>query len=500
MTITKPSPLARRAAVILAAAGASLALASTAHAGSVVLWACHGPEGQALESGPLMTNDSGTGFTTTYGGGCGAASVALADGGALATFEPAGSPPPAESAAGWRILVPTGTTLTAVGLERATLGFGTPLPGDALEYTASVPGETLESASPQSGPLAGGASFAASGDELDLQVACDAAPGSSCAEPDGPPGLQLSALALTVTDPDPPRAAVAGVESPVAGPLPLMLTATDDGLGLASATATLDGQAVASASFGGGSCAALASPDSAINLALGADCPSSVSAVPLTVSTANVPDGPHHLVVTVTDIAGNSTTAVDQTIDVLNHLTVPGSTAFLSVGTGGSSATPSGPGSHGVGASSGSSPATSSRPACASPRITAVLAGHPLRLSGQGVPVLWRYTRYLFTGRLTCVKNHKTVGAPDNTIADIQSVIATRVRVRVKSHGKTAIRTRIKDTIVDRTGVATYRGGIFRVLLHPWTTRTIDFSYGSRTSSTLVKIFVVVTPNARRRL
>jgi len=100
---------------------------------------------------------------------------------------------------------------------------------------------------------------------------------------------------------------------------------------------------------------------------------------------------------------------------------------------------------------------------------------------------------------VTCVKNHRTVGAPDNTIADIESVIAERVRVRVKSHGKTIVTSRIKDRVVDRTGVATYREGIFRVLLHPWTTRTIYFSYGSRTSKTLVKIYVVVTPNARRR-
>jgi len=496
MTTIRPSAVVRFAAAVCATTGVSLALVVPAHAGDVALWACHGPEGQPLGSEPLVSNDSGTGFTMTYGGGCDD-DGGVADGGALATFAPAGSAAPPDAAAGWRVVVPTGTTLAGVALDRSTLGFDVPQPGDDLSYTASVPGTVLESASLANGTgLTGAASFSASGDEVDLELSCGAEPGSSCAQPAGSVGLELSSLALTVSDPEPPHVAVGGVDSPVSGPIPLLITASDDGLGLASAAAMVDGQTVATTTFGGANCAPLASGGSVLNLPLDADCPSSVNEVPLTVSTANIPDGKHQLVVTVTDIAGNTTTAVDQTITVLNHLTLPGSTAFLSVGTGGAPTTTtsgSGPGSSGVGPSSTNVPA-----ACPSPRITAVLAGHPLRMSSHGVPVLWQGTRYLFTGRLTCVKNHRLVGVADNTITDIQSVIAERVRVRVRAHGRTRVTTRVEDRVVDRTGAATYRDGLFRVLLHPRSTRTIEFFYGTHTSKTLAKIFVIVTPNAPR--
>ncbi len=499
MTTIRLSAFVRLAAAICATTGTSLALVEPAHAGSVVLWVCHGPEGQPLGAAPLMSNDSGLGFTMTYGDGCDGAGD-LADGGALANFAPPGSAVPADSAAGWRVTVPIGTTLTGVALERATLGFGVAQPGDDFTYTASVPGTVLESASlaDGTGPLTGAASFTTSGDEVDLELSCAAVPGASCAEPADPVGLELSSLGLTVTDSQPPHVAVAGVDSPVAGPLPLMVTATDGGLGLASATATLDGQAVASATFDGGNCSPLAAGNGETNLPLDADCPTSVADVPLTVATANVPDGQHQLVVTVTDVAGNTTTAVNEAITVRNHITVAPSTVLLAVGNGGSPGQTVGPGGSGV--LSSSSPSSSTAAArCPSPRISAVLAGRPLRVSAHGVPVLWKGTRYLFTGRLTCVRNHRVVGAPDNTFGDIESVIAERVRVRIISHGRTRVGTRIEYRDVDRTGIATYHGGIFRVLLHAFSTRTYEFFYGTNKSRTLAKIFVIVTPHAYPR-
>ena len=501
MTTIRLSTVVRLAASVGAAAAVSLTLAGPANAGSVVLWVCHGPEGQPLGAGPLMSNDSGTGFTMTYGGGCDAEG-GLADGGALATFDPPASPAPSNAAAGWRVDVPIGTTLAGVSLDRATLGFGTQLPGDDFSYTASVPGTVLETASlaQGTGPLSGAVSFATSGNEVDLELSCGAAPGASCAQPPGSVGLELSSLGLTVTDSEPPLVAVSGVDSPVSGPLPLLVTATDGGLGLASATATLDGQTVASVTFGGASCAPLASGDGEMNLPLGADCPSAVTNVPLTVSTSNVPDGPHQLVVTVTDIAGNATTAVDESIIVRNHITVPGSTVLLGVGNGGSPAKVTGPGGSGVLPSSTTVPAI-----CASPRITAALAGRPLRWAPHRVPVLWRGTRYLFTGRLTCVKNRRRVGAPDGTVGWIESVIATRERTKVTAHGRTRVETKTKYEFVDRTGVATLGNGHFRVLLHPFSTRTIVFFYGANKSGllaksqTLAKLYVIVTPHAYSR-
>jgi hypothetical protein len=272
------------------------------------------------------------------------------------------------------------------------------------------------------------------------------------------------------------------VADPVTGPLPLTVTAIDDGLGLESATATVDGQVAASVQFGGSSCAPLAGPAGELDLPLAEDCPPTATKVPLTVATDNLSDGPHHLTVTVTDAAGNTTTAVDQTVTVSNHPDIPGSSTLLAIGSGpppsGSSSTNSTGGGSGSGNSTGSTGVAGQtkkvkQVACASPRLTARLRSTPVRRTPHGTPVLWRGTRYLFVGRLTCVVKGKRVGAHFGVVVVIDS--------------------RVGRKLVPRTGAAVYRDGHYRVLLHPRSSRLIEFYYGNGKARRIVRIRVLVT-------
>jgi hypothetical protein len=474
-----PSPFSKTVLTACATGVAAIALAAPApaRAGNVTLWACHGPGGQPLGTGPLIENSSGDGVATGYGSACSVQIGSLADGGLAAGF---GRPDPlGGSAAGWRVEVPAGTTLTSVGLDRATAGFGAePQSSDRQLYEASTSAGVLESSS-----LADATDVARSGavmfpaspaEDVTFGVTCGAPLGGRCAAPSsGTVGVQVSSIALGVSDDGPPAVAVGGISDPAGDPLPVAITATDPGLGLESATAGLDGQAGARTQLGGPNCAPLAGGPAGINLELDADCPEFVNNVPLTLRTAGVGDGSHSLTVTVTDAAGNTTT-VQQQVTVRNHVVVPGSSVILSVGSGGQLPGTSSSQSGGVGSGPGPTSAV-----CAAPQLSAVLASTPLGISPGGRAVLWAGTRYLFTGRLTCVRNNHRVGAPTNTVVDIRSVIGRR--------------------IVPRTEVAVYAHGEFRVLLHPRTTRIIEFRVGAPSVRRQVSIAVVVTQHRGSR-
>jgi hypothetical protein len=471
--LSDPAP-SLLAAFVAAAVALALALsAPSALAGEVTLWVCHGPTGQPLGAGPLIPNSSGDGVYTSYGTGCDGQAARLVDGGLLAEF--ARPDPAAGSSADWRVSVPAGTTLDSVALDRMTSGFGgPPQPGDPLIYQVSTSTGGLESTSLGDGtdvPLSGSAEFpAASGEDVSFGVSCGATAAARCAASSvGPVSVKASSLALTVTDDAAPDVAVGGVSDPSAGVLPVSLTATDHGLGLESATATLAGEPPVTIDLGGPSCAPISSSTTAINLPLGADCPTYVTGVPLNLSTTGVADGPHSVTVTVTDVAGNTTTVVDETT-VRNHLLVPGSSVLLAVGSGGQL-----PGTTGGTGGKGSSPAGTTLQLCVSPQLSVALASTPLRVSPGGRAVLWAGTRYLFTGRLTCVSKGRRVGAPTNTVVDIRSVVGRRK--------------------VPRTGVAVYAQGRFRVLLHPRSTRTIEFRVGVGAAVRQVSLHVIVRPH-----
>jgi hypothetical protein len=237
--------------------------------------------------------------------------------------------------------------------------------------------------------------------------------------------------------------AVGGVASPVTGVLNLSLDATDAELGLSGATVTLDGVTVATRSgytaatasfgapcvppvpFGEGGGAMTGSPSEA-------SCPTVVTDVALAVDTSSVSDGPHQLEVTVTDGAGAVTTLVDRTITVANTQAVQPSSVTLALGSGASHASGAGASPAGAGGSGGAGGvlgSTSRRSACASPRLSMVLAQRPLRISPHGLVVLRAHRRYRYTGHLTCLLRGKRVAAAAHTVVQMIDHVGRRTVV-----------------------------------------------------------------------
>jgi hypothetical protein len=461
----------------LAAVVAPLLVAAPAGAAPVTLWGCHGPAGQALGTAPFTATATGDGVSDLVGGGCGSA---LGDGGLRAAFTR--PDPAAGSAAGWRAELPAGVAVSAVRLVRRTSGFGgAPVPGGGQRYAAATAGGVLESSSVEDGTnaaLDGTAVFqAAGGGFVSAGVSCAAA--DRCAAPSATPvGVDVDALAVTADDGDAPRGAVGGIVTPASGTVTLSVRATDAGVGLARAEATLDGAVVAAAPLGGTGCTDLSPDDAAVDLPLGGGCPAAVTDLQLPIPTPTIADGAHRLRVTVTDAAGNAAVIADQDFTINNTPPDRESTALLTLGTAGT--TPAGGGSAGGAAGggdtvsgAGGAATGAGTAACAAPRLSVFLKDKPLRVT-RGVPVLRRNGRYRFTGTLTCVVRGHRVRAPSGIGVSVYSTLGGRT--------------------YRKSGVATRSGGALTAILAYPSARVIEFRY----MSARVRIRIAVAKRAAR--
>ena len=144
------------------------------------------------------------------------------------------------------------------------------------------------------------------------------------------------------------------------------------------------------------------------------------------------------VVVTATNTAG-TTTATSGPTAIRRK---PTATAVIGVGSGpsGGSTLP-GPG-----------PAV----ACASPAMTARLIDRPVRTTKGRVPVLRSGARYLFQGRLTCLRAGRRVAAPNDTVIQIRLNRGKSLRVL--------------------SGTTTRRG-TFRVILRFYRATSVTFRY-----------------------
>jgi hypothetical protein len=471
--------------IVCATASLSASMVATASAADAVLWACHGPGGQALGVPPLVAASSGDGVVGSYGTGCSAPVGALADGGLRAAFtrpDPSGL-----SQASWRVDVPNGVTLQAARLARRTSGFGgAPVLGGGESYVADTSAGPLEDTSVEDGSnvaLDGTLdSDPASGGYVRFGVTCTKGPAARCSSPSSTPiAVEAGSIALRVSDSEAPRGALGGLSSPAAGTLALSLFATDAGLGLASVQATLDGALVAVADLGGASCAELSPQDSQIDLAAGEACPASVANAPLAVDLTQVPDGPHELIVTLRDAAGNAVTIADEQIVVANTVPQRSSQVTLAIGSG-DTTTPGGGDNGGGGGTmpgGGDSGATPGPP-CRKPRLTMSLRSKPLRRF-RGVPVLVRNRAYRYGGRLTCVVAGKRVSATRGTVVEILNVIGRKIAVK--------------------NGVAVRKQGAITVLLRYPSSRIVRFRHRS-VDGTVVRVNIRIAvphPIVRRR-
>jgi hypothetical protein len=443
----------------IAAIAATVAyLPASASAASVALWACHGPGGEPLGSAPFSSTASGDGRATGYGNGC---EGPAGTGGLTATFsrpDPAGG-----SVAAWRLDVPSGVVLGEVRIVRATSGFGgTQVSGDPQMYEAATSSTMLELAAldqPSDVPLGGELSVSGvTGRFVRVGVRCEVLGGQRCAAPPeagATVGVEVSSVALGVLDGSPPVGAVEGVRSPVESgeTIMLLLEASDTGLGLAGAEASIDGRRAAFARLGAGACPEHPASDASVDLPLGVTgCPKSVSNVPLAVSWRGVPVGSHRLRVTVTDAAGNTTTLVDRTIEVRSPPPAGSNTVTIGIcshtvfggcapGGGPPGGGPPGEGSGGGGSGGGQGGKggvqgiTSSAEVCRSPMLSMRLVSKPLRrvrAHRRRIPVLRAGRRYRYRGRLTCLPAgaHRRVSAPTGTVVKVLYKIGRR---RVKA-------------------------------------------------------------------
>lgn len=269
--------------------------------------------------------------------------------------------------------------------------------------------------------------------------------------------LVAVAMSLAVApDTVPPNGAVGGVTSYAAGTMQLSVQATDAGLGLSRAAATLDGSHAVGARFGDGTC--VETPDEAA----GTGCPA-VGSVTLALPTTGVADGPHRLAVTALDAAGNVAVLEDRTITVANTPPPQHSTVTVTVGSGATTnPPPAGGGNHGGVAGE------DEESGCRSPRLSVSLAQPPLRIRG-GVPVLAAGRLYRFTGRLTCrIAGHRR-SAPRGTRVELRSVVRGHVastrRLTVGRRGRIAVRLAPRSSRVLVFRVRARSGAVVRVRL-----------------------------------
>jgi hypothetical protein len=460
----------KRVSVIGVAFAAFTIPVATASAGDVWLWACHGPGGQALPN--LGTKaDPGAGGSCQVDNGADSDALHLnAASGLTRSFQ-----------------VPSQVTLGAIDLGRTTALTA----GQTYTASTTTPTTVFETLDGAAAPLTGSKTADASGTQFDLAV-----------KGAGAGGVDVSHIAMKVTDAKAPTGAVGGWRSPASdlvdkahpedpAALRLNVQASDVGVGLKSATAYLDGVAVASGNFGDASCVELSSDSAQIDLPYGAvgqndnvDTGAPVGCLnrgelTLLVKTAAVADGPNHTItVTATDWAGNTTKLMDNVkTEVLNHVDLGKSSQELSIGTSGTT-TPNANANNNSGGSN--SAAGNAAQVCRSPRLSISLAQKPMRIS-NGQPVLQYGKRYRFNGRLTCVTNGKRKSAPKRARVDITNKIGKKT--------------------YEKAGTTVRDKGRLTVILAYKTSRTITFRFtsaGGQRSTVSIKVKVAKKKSTRR--
>jgi hypothetical protein len=439
--------------------------AGAAPARPVALWGCHGPLGQPLGAAGLTAAQAGDGVAFAAADACEGATGLVAS---FSRADPAGG-----SAASWRADTPNHTILQGARVVRApTMASGPYGAGSPQRYRFGAGGAPIESinlldvwATPP-GTVAGPASGASAAAGVD----CPRPPGERCVA--GAPGaLTISALVLDVDDPTPPRGSVGGLRSPVRGALTLEVDATDEGVGLATARAIVDGVPVAHAALDA-RCAADLDPATPTFDAPLSGCAQQVLRVPLALDLSGQPVGVHHLEVRVADAAGNEAAVYDGELAVAGPDPVLTPSVTLKVGD----PRPAPPGGAAHGAGSTTAPGTV--PQCPRPQLSMAIDQRPLRVS-HGRLVLRAKARYRFRGRLTC------------RVGKVRHSAARGVPVEVLN--------RVGRRTFGVTGATTATGGRLTIILSYRSSRTLIFRHRSTSGTSQVRISITVVRKTASR-
>ncbi len=439
--------------------GVVLALgAGAAPARPVALWGCHGPLGQPLGAVGLVATQSGDGTAFAAAGACESATGLVAS---FSRADPAGG-----SVASWRASTPDHTTLQGARAVRtistAAAPYGTGTPQRYLFGAGGPPIESINSldvwATPPgtvTGPASGGSAVVGVDCPRPAEERCTAA---------APGAVTIGALVLDVDDSAPPRGSVGGLRSPVRGSLMLEVDATDEGTGLATAQAIVDGAPLGQVALDAGCAADLdpATPTPDVPLR---GCAHQVARVALPLDLSGRSVGTHRLQVRIADAAGNEADVYDGELAVAGPDPVFTPTVTLKVGD----PRPAAPGgvSHGAGATS----APGTVPQCPRPQLSMALDQRPLRVS-HGRAVLRAKGNYRFRGRLTCragkVRHSATRGVPVEMLN----------RVGRRTFGV--------------TGATTTTGGRLTIILSYRSSRTLIFRHRSTSGISQVRILITV--------
>jgi hypothetical protein len=444
-------------------AGVVLALsAGAASARPVALWGCHGPLGQPLGATGLVAAQAGDGVAFAAAGACESTTGLVAS---FSRADPAGG-----SAASWRADVPGQTTLQGARVVRtittAAAPYRTGTPQRYLFSAGSAPIESINLLDVWATPP-GTVAGVASGGAVVAGVDCSRPVGERCVAA-APGAVTIGALVLDVDDPIAPRGSVGGLRSPVRGGLTLEVDASDEGVGLATARAIVDGapraQVALDARCGVDLDGATPTPDAPLG-----GCAHQVARVPLALDLTGLAVGVHHLAVRIADAAGNEADVYDGELAVAGPDPIFTPTVMLKVGDPRPGATGSAAGA------GGSAPAAGTVPQCLRPRLSMALDQRPLRVA-HGRPVLRANARYRFRGRLTCrpgaVRHSAARGVPVELLN----------RVGRRTFGV--------------TGATTTTGGRLTMILAYRSSRTLIFRHRSTSGSSQVRIAITVV---RRR-
>lgn len=324
----------------VAALLAVLVFASWALAGQFHVYACQTPLGQvAPTEGWKGSKAEGSTYATVAANTCesgGAMSAALGE---------ATTHLPNVDQASWTFVAPTATSLVAASLWRAGYLHGPSGESTSYRFWLAGPKGSFETCVFSEGcagqgevgmPLSGGnlvtVPHAAIGSPLSVNAACSfSGPESKCATGFGDPNsyaavVYLFAADLTLEQTAGPSASdVSGelASAPaVSGTSDVAFTATDPGSGVYQAVFSVDGQVVQRTGLdeNGGMCRDVGETTDGLPAFLSPQpCERSLS-TDVGFDTTRVSNGTHHLVVSVTDAAGNSVAVLDRTIAVANPL------------------------------------------------------------------------------------------------------------------------------------------------------------------------------------
>ncbi|HMD52420.1 MAG TPA: hypothetical protein VKG62_06865 [Solirubrobacteraceae bacterium] len=319
------------------AAAAALVAAGPAWAGSYHVYSCRTPSGESAPADGWSGSKTGT-YTyaeDTCGQPGGALVAALGDQAARTANT---------DMAGWAFTAPEGEHITSATLWRAGDADGGAAINATYEFWVAAPSEASifdeclaslgcsQHGNPAS-PLSAENRLPVPGADLGAHVflksSCGGVTEFKCKEGSADPNgyaavVYLFAADMTLEQPEGPS--VSGVSGElssapeVAGTSDVAFTGTDPGAGVYEAVFSLDGQVVQSTVVGenGGRCRNVGQTSDGLAAFLYVrPCLPSVNA-DVGFDTTRFPNGPHHLVVSVIDAAGNGATVMDRTVTIAN--------------------------------------------------------------------------------------------------------------------------------------------------------------------------------------